>query len=575
LYDLLGYVAKHHPKRYKDVLLGLISIGDEAAEYHGGVASLTLDSFKTPKRVKALRQKALDKVNAIRKTSQPEDVKRDKIVSTLRNYNKKLEDLTYGEKEGTSLWAQISSGAKGKKLNLLKILAGNLETVGPYGESLDIPITRGWAEGMTPADYWLSGYPARLGYFGTKFATPVAGDISNQLMLATQRLRVTEKDCGTNNGLMVDPRDADYEGAVLARGYDAARAGSVLTPERMKRLAKSEDRIFVRSPSTCQTEHGVCQKCSGKIPDEYPEMGDFVGITAAQAIAEPLSQQNISAKHQGKRVVGGIDTIKALVTASGSYAGFVPVAESHGLVEDMRENAAGGTNITISGKTYSLPPEVKPKLRQGQTVNSGDALGEGIPNPQELTRVKGIGEARRRFSNILSDVLNESGIRHNRRNVDFLSRALINHVRVKEPFGNFFPGDLVEYPAIERQWEPRESAEKKSPGMAKNMYLESPIAHYTIGTKITPDVVKTLKKRGYGKVLVNKQPPPFQSEMRRAMESMAHSNDPFERLAGYWSKRHFLKSLHGASAKSDPTIPNSIVSQIILEGEIRPLNKRK
>jgi len=200
-------------------------------------------------------------------------------------------------------------------------------------------------------------------------------------------------------------------------------------------------------------------------------------------------------------------------------------------------------------------------------------LSTGISNPATIARVLGIGDARRRFVDIFSDALKESGIGHNKRNIEFIARGLVDHARIDKPYGDFLPGDIVEFSALSRHYQPREGAVAANPTQSVGRYLEKPVAYHTIGTRITRPMAKELKALGYGDLLVHSEPPPFSPEMRRAMDASRYSLSWMDRLGGFYLKRSLLDALYSGQTSSDPTNPVDLIPQIVMEGRIRPIKE--
>jgi hypothetical protein len=116
-------------------------------------------------------------------------------------------------------------------------------------------------------------------------------------------------------------------------------------------------------------------------------------------------------------------------------------------------------------------------------------------------------------------------------------------VRLTEEHGHYSPDDVVQYSRLERDWQPRDGAKEKAPNEAMGHYLEAPVLHYSIGTKIRPSVVKRLSQFGVKSVLVYHQPPPFEPEMVRGMENLTHDPDWMTRFLGSYVKKNFLKGV--------------------------------
>jgi len=362
---------------------------------------------------------------------------------------------------------------------------------------------------------------------------------------------VTEEDCGTENGIPVDGNDSDNVGTVLARKYGTNAAGTIVTPKISKRLGRHKT-IVVRSPMTCQAAKGVCSKCAGvRERGRLPEVGENIGIAAAQAIAEPVSQSALNVKHTGGIVgsgstAAGFDAINQLVQVPNTFQGGAAVSTRDGRVEGVEKAPQGGTFIVVDGERHYVPPGFKPLVNKGDRVEAGDVISEGLPNPAEVVRYKGIGAGRWHFMNNFRKTLQASKIAASRRNVELLSRGLINHVRVTglESVGDALPDDVVEFNTITRSYRPRMGSHDTGLKRASGRFLERPYLQYSIGTRVTPRVISDLKKSGIKSVMSHQDEPPFQPEMVRAMEAISYSPDWMTRLGGFHLKKGLTESVH-------------------------------
>ena len=388
-------------------------------------------------------------------------------------------------------------------------------------------------------------------------STPKGGFLAKQLALAAHRLVVSETDCGTANGIPVEANDPDSVGAVLARNYGSFSAGQVITPKTSKRLKRYET-IVVRSPLTCQAKGGVCAKCAGvREKGKLPDVGDNIGIAAAQAIAEPVSQSALSSKHAGG-VVGagptssGFDAINQLVQVPKTFRGGATVVTDDGRVDSVEKAPQGGTFVSVAGRRHYVLPDFKPLVEKGDIVEAGDVISEGLPNPSEIVQHKGIGAGRWHFMHNFRETLKASGIAASRRNIELLSRGLINHARIVDEDGppDSLPGDVVEFNTITRGYTPRRGSKTLAPKRAAGLYLEAPALQYSIGTRVTPRIMADLQKYGVPSITAHKDIPSFAPEMVRAMETISYAPDWMVRLGGFHLKKGLLESVHrGRSAK--------------------------
>jgi hypothetical protein len=344
----------------------------------------------------------------------------------------------------------------------------------------------------------------------------------------------------------------DNEGAVLASDSGPFKAGSVLDPKGLKSLG--DQQIVVRSPLTCQAEKGICQKCAGiRERGKFPPIGDNIGIAAAQAVSEPIGQGQLSARHSGGLATQkstaartGIDLINQLVQVPQTFQGSAAIANTDGRVDDIVDAPQGGKFVMIGGTEHWVPADQDISVLKGDKVEAGDVLSSGVPNPSLIAEHKGIGEGRRYFVDTFRKALADSGFGQHRRNLEILARGLVNHVRVTDLDGpnDTLPEDVVEYDDLIRNYQPRFGFRMMPPKHAVGLYLEKPVLHYSVGTRITPRVAKTLGENKIESVTAHADKPSFVPEMTRAMETLAHSDDWMVRMGGlYGVKRSVLKGV--------------------------------
>lgn len=557
---LMTELAQKHPDKYAEINQKLHVLSSEAVTLHGGSASLSLDSFRTPLKVKVIREEINAGVQKILDSGASEKQKNDQITILTSKYIDRLTDLNYDEglKEDNPLALQVLSGSRGNRNQFRSLRVGDMLVVDHKDKPIPIPILSSYAEGLDPVQYFAGAYGARKGAISTKFATPKAGFLGKQLALASHRLMVTEKDCGTKNGIPVEANDHDNEGSVLAADAGQYTAGTILTPKIMKDLGKQK--ILARSALTCHAEKGICQRCAGiRERGDFPPLNDNLGIAAAQAISEPLSQSQLSEKHKGgmasssgRTTKTGLDLINQLVQVPETFHGSAAMATIDGRVDHVEPAPQGGTYVTIGSAQHYVPVGETLAVNKGDMVEAGDVLSSGIPNPAQVTQYKGIGEGRRYFVDQFRKTLQEAGVGAHRRNIELLARGLINHVRVTDPDGpaDTAIDDVVEYDDLVRGYQPRFGFKVVTPSQSVGLHLEEPVLHYSIGTRITPSVVKTMQEHKVPAVKAHAEPPSFVPEMTRAMETLTHSNDWMVQLGGFHLKKGLIDSVHKAK-KSD------------------------
>src|SRR4029077_3110924 len=200
--------------------------------------------------------------------------------------------------------------------------------------------------------------------------------------------------------------------------------------------------------------------------------------------------------------------------------------------------------VTINNERHYVGQGFGLKVKRGDEVEAGDVISDGWPNPWEVVHHKGVGEGRRYFVDSMARAYRSAGLKVNRRNLELLSRGLINHVRLTEETDQHAPDDVIPYSTLEHTYEPREGAMEGHPRRLAGHYLERPVLHYSIGTKIRPSVTRDLEHFGVAKVVAHPEPPPFQAEMIRGMASLHHDPDWMTRMYGSGLKGSLLDAVH-------------------------------
>jgi len=556
---LFTELAHKDPQAYVDVNLKLNRLAAEVSSKYGRTASLSLNDLRTPDSIKKMRLAVKDEIEKIQDEPIKNEEKEKKISHLLSS---KLEDFAKvnyedGLANNNAFAGQILSGARGNKIQFMSLRVGDIMVSDHKDRPIPVPILSSYAEGLDPVQYFAGSYGARRGVLSSKLSVPKAGFLGKQLFQAAHRIVVTEKDCGTKNGMPVHADDTDNEGAVLAQDFGGMKAGTVLTPKGL--MGQHGKKLVVRSPITCQAENGICQICAGQRDNGFPSIGSNVGAQSSQAVSEPLAQSGLSQKHTGgvgKSSRGGLEFISKFVQAPEHFIETVPSASTDGSVTGIEDAPQGGKFVFVGEEKHWVPADQTVSVKKGDTVEAGDALAEGLAHPALVVQHKGIGEGRRYFVDQFRKIMQNSGVHAHRRNIEVLARGLVNHVRVTDLDGpaDTVPDDIVEYDSIARGYQPRFGSKRVAPKDALGLYLEKPTLHYSIGTRVTPKVVGELKDYGISEVEAHKDHPSFAPEHVRAMENLTHSDDWMTRLGGFYLQRGFLDAARrGSDAKMHGT----------------------
>ncbi len=555
--ELLTKLAQQHPEKYAEVSHKLSNIGRTVATEFGGY-TFGLQHLKKSKVGQGYQDSIKANMRQILSNDKMTPEQRNAaIVKMVGSVQQKQINEIYDEavKGNNPLAMQALSGSRGNKMNVASLLGSDMLYSDHRDEVLPLPVTSSYSQGLKPVEYWAATYGARRGTMATKFATQDAGFLSKQLNQVAHRLMVVGDDDDRdipNRGLPVDTDDGDNEGSLLAKDMGPYKRNTVLTPKILKHLkGLGHDRLLVRSPLVGGSpDGGVYARDVGvRERGTLPGRGEQVGLTAAQALSEPLSQGQLSAKHSGgvagqEKAVGGFAYINQLIQVPKKFKGGAAHSEHDGTVSNIQPAPAGGNYVWVDGHRHYVPTGVDLKVKRGDSVEAGDVLSEGFPNPSIIVQHKGVGEGKRYFVNAYRDAARGAGMKVNRRNVEILARGLINHVRLTDEFGDHVPDDVVPYSTMEHLYEPRDGHVVTAPSKALGQYLERPVLHYSIGTKIRPSVLKELQHFGVDEVTAHREPPPFQAEMIRGMYSLQHDPDWMTRMYGSGLKGSLTDAVH-------------------------------
>jgi DNA-directed RNA polymerase subunit beta' len=557
LSSLLKDVARKYPERYREISFELSQVGRRSAQEQGGF-SFGARHLRKSKAAQAIQQKIKSELMGILSDESLTDQQRtDKIVRVVGRESSAQQKAVLEEavKENNPLGLQVLSGSRGKPMNLASLLAADMLYSDHRDEVIPIPVLRSYSQGLTPAEYWAGTYGARRGIIATKFATQEAGFLSKQLNQAGHRLVVVDEDTDevspVTRGLIVDTDDMDNEGSLLAQDTGPFKRNTPLTPKILKQLKRlGKDRILVRSPLVGGSpEGGVYARDVGvREKGLLPGRGEQVGLQAAQALSEPISQGQLSAKHSGgvagqEKAVGGFQYINQLIQTPKKMQGGAAHSTVDGMVQRVEPAPAGGSYVIINGEKHYVNAGYELKVKKGDEVEAGDLISDGIPNPAIITKYKGVGEGRRYFVREFKKAMASSGMFGHRRNIELLARGLINHVRLTEEVGEHVQDDIIPYSTLEHTYTPREGFKALAPKKAVGKYLERPVLHYTIGTKVRPSMLKDFDEFGVTAVDVHDNPPPFESHMVRGMYQLQHDPDWLTQMYGSGLKESLLESV--------------------------------
>ena len=560
--QLLATIAREQPEHYSNVLSKLGEIAKEAQGARGGV-SPSIRHMRESQAWKKQREQLRKEIRTIYGAPNlTPDEKKETLIRRMVELSPKVTQEVFDEADAADnplAWI-VKSGMKGSPSNVNNLVGAPLLFADAKNRPIPIPILHGYGIGLSPSEYWAASYGTRKGLVDVKMATADAGYLGKQFGQIAHRAVVTDDDDEENlsdetRGLPVEVEDDDNIGTLLARGAGPYQRNTIITAKILRDLKRRGlKRILVRSPMVGGPQDGsvYARDIGLREHGRLPVRGENPGIAAAQALSEPLAQGSISSKHTAGVVgahaaaaISGFKAINQFVQVPKESRNWSAHAKSDGRVQKVEPAPQGGHYVHINNEPIYVPHGSEVTVKPGDEIEAGDTLSSGLPNPALVVEHKGIGEGRRYFTQELTKMFRNSGITVNRRNVELIARGLVNHVELDREMDAYVPGDKLPYTMFEKYYQPRQDARVMSANLAIGKYLERPLLHYTIGTKIRPSVAKNLKEFGLDQeVTVHDDPPPFRPQMVRGMAIAAHDPDWITSMQGSGIKGRILDAVH-------------------------------
>ena len=304
---------------------------------------------------------------------------------------------------------------------------------------------------------------------------------------------------------------------------------------------------------TCELHSGVCQKCKGQGPDgTLPDIGVNVGIRSAQALAEPLTQMQLSAKHgvftaKEEASFGGLKAFRQFTEVPTSFFHKAPLSTVKGKVRSVKKAPQGGYDVMVEDREHYVPPGRDLRVKEGQRIEAGDVLSSGIPAPNEVVAYKGLGAGRNYLVGALDGTYKDSGINVDRRHLELLAKSQLNNVKVLDKVPGYLPGDVI--PFHELSGSVQEGAEDTALPKAVGRTLSESALHHLPGTRVTSSMLGDLRDAGINKIKTVAEAPRFEAHMAGASRTPLLNPNWMQRLVT------LSPSGHPSSCLPFPSVP--------------------
>lgn len=491
--DLISNVITHGGDKAADTISDLSHLFFHTATDHGYSTPLS-DYYNDSEERTALLKEYETAVNHVNdKQGLSEREKREELLDISTKYQKLLTDqnLKYlmSRKSTAALMAQ--TGARGNPSQLQQGTSSPIQSKRIDGTPIPLAITHSFAEGLTPAEHLAMSYWGRGNTVSAQLSTSKPGDMFKSITPNLYHEVVTEADCHTHNGV-VEPIG---EKKRILYHYEAGT--DRLIDERYFNDLKHDGakQVKVRNTMTCQAKDGVCQKCYGlDSRGKLPEIGENVGVIAAQSASEVLTQMILGTKHDAKsgKSVNPFDQTSNLLINQEKFPDKATIAEANGEVTHVETTSLGDARVHVSGKEYFIPNSQDVIVGEGQKIKIGQPLSTGTVNPRELVALRGLGEGRRYMSNKLSEIYG-GGL--DPRHFDLIAKNLIKYVKVRDAGETgYLPGQVVSVNRI--QDDLQKDQELLPIERAAGKQLARPVLELTPGTVLDTNHLQYLNKHG-------------------------------------------------------------------------------
>mgnify|MGYP005752532427 FL=1 len=472
-----------------------------------GAITVSVSDIKVPAEKKQYIAEAEERISHIerqyRRGFLTGKERKDNVVAVwTETTNKVTAALENSMDDFNSINMMAKSGARGS-INQIRQLAGMRGLMAdPSGEIIEIPIRANFREGLTVLEFFISSHGARKGLADTALRTADSGYLTRRLVDVSHNVIVREDDCfgrlgEQTQGIMVgdlysgnnvvEPLEDRIRGRVAVHdivhpetGEVLAPANEMITPQQAKKIvAAGIKEVQIRSVLTCKSENGVCRKCYGAnmATGNLVDIGEAVGVIAAQSIGEPGTQLTMRTFHTGGVAGGditqGLPRVEELFEAR-KPRGQAVITEISGVVsisDNKKKREVIVTPEVGESAVYPIAYGSRIKVQDGQTIEAGDELTEGSINPADILKIKGIKGVQSYLLKEVQMVYRMQGVEISDKHLEVIIRQMLRKCRIDDAGEtNMLTGEMVDIFRFEAENE-KAVKEGKKPAIASRVLL--------------------------------------------------------------------------------------------------------
>jgi DNA-directed RNA polymerase subunit beta' len=441
-----------------------------------GAITVATSDMVVPEAKKTLLKEADETVDKIEKMYKrgfiSEDERYERVIEKWTKTTEEIADALMNSLDKFNpIFMMADSGARGSKSQIKQLAGMRGLMANPSGKIIELPIRASFREGLDVLEYFISTHGARKGNADTALKTADSGYLTRRLVDVSQDVIVRQEDCGTTDGFEVSEIREGNEaiealkerltGRYSSEDIINPETGEVIvakdtyieqnTAEKIEKLGVKK--VKIRSVFTCNAKFGVCAKCYGMnmATAQKINIGEAVGIVAAQSIGEPGTQLTMRTFHTGG--VAGADITQGLPRVEELFEarkpkGLAIVTELSGtarIEESKKKRTVVITSNTGEEASYDIPFGSRLKVTNGETIDAGDEITEGSVNPHDIMRIKGIDGVRNYLLSEVQKVYRLQGVDINDKHLEVVIRQMTRKVKILESGDtNLLPGTLID-----------------------------------------------------------------------------------------------------------------------------------